>query len=207
MSELTTGLVAGIIVTTLSGGLFWILGHYRLLSDRNTRLLANQYQIMMLSGASQTLVELSDSPALALSRREFRQIEAIEAELIHESDAEMAIRVLKSFSHGNDPWVVARAAWALTRWDPESALTDLKKLLHDRSPYVQLPAVWALGQWGTPVAVSLLIENVHSGHADIQRAVLRSLVQISNQKKLPLETSSQIQSLFKDIRAKTGWVL
>lgn len=207
MNDLASGILIGLAAGALIGGLVWLSRRQGLASGRKTRLLANQYQIMMASGGKEMSADALDSPALALSRREFRQIEAIEAELVHEADSEVAIRLLKSFLKGGDPWVAARAAWALYRLDAESALSHLKTLLNDRSPYIQLPAIWALGQLGTPVAVNLLIENVGRGHPDTQRAALRSLVQIDSKKKLPPETSNKIQKVFAEARAKSGWVL
>ena len=151
--------------------------------------------------------DVLDSPALVLSRRVFRQIEAIEGELVHDSDAEVAVRLLQSFLTGDDPWVAARAAWALYRWNSASALNRLTKLLKDRSPYSQLPAIWALGKLGTPTAINLLIESVIDHNGETQRAALRALVQISTRKQLSAETSAKIENLFSHTRAKARWIL
>lgn len=207
MGDLATGILVGLSVSALVLALAWLWRRFGYTDARQARLLASQYEVMMASGVTEISSESLDSPVLALSRREFRQIEAIEAELIHDSDAEVAIRLLHSFLTGNDPWVAARAAWALYRWDSVSALDRLRTLLKDRSPYVQLPAIWALGQLGTPTAVTLLIESVDHHDSKTHRAVLRSLVQISTQKKLSAETSAKIEKVFSETRARAGWVL
>jgi hypothetical protein len=141
------------------------------------------------------------------SGTEWRKIDAIEAELVNESDSIIAQTLLKPYLRGEDPWVRARAAKALYKLDPDVALSELKSLVENKSSLVQLPGVWALGELGTAEGIGLLAPLLSSSNKEIQQTVIRCLVQMENKKQLSPEVLSKVQKLLADVRQKTEWII
>jgi hypothetical protein len=207
MNDLANGMLIGF------GGLGVVLAgirsahRWRHRGNAKVRLLAKQYQAMTNSAEREISMEMLAKPDLIYSRMEFRKIEAIEAELINDSDGQMARELLKSFFKGEDPWVRARAAKALYPLDTRAALTELQSLVHNSSPYVQVSGIWALGELATPQALEILLSLVGSKDQEIQEALIRCLVQMENKQRIPPESQAKVKHLLKELRFKADWIL
>ncbi len=138
---------------------------------------------------------------------ELRKIEFIEAELVRPEDHELAKAALRSYLEMNDPWIRARAAKAFHKLDAEAALATIRTLLEDTSSQCQLSGIWALGELGTSESVELLSRLAWNKDAEVQKAVLRVLVQMEHQQKLSPSAQKQVKALLEELREKTGWII
>jgi HEAT repeat protein len=152
-------------------------------------------------------MEVLGNPALVSSRMEFRKIEAIEAELVNESDREVAKKLLVSFFDQEDPWVRARAAKVLYRLDSRAAVSELTRLVRATSIDLQIPGIWALGELATPYALELLLPLAWNKNKEVQKAAIRSLVQMEAKEQIPADYKPKVKNLLKELRYKTDWIL
>jgi hypothetical protein len=137
----------------------------------------------------------------------FQKIDAIEAELINESDREAAVQTLKSFLGGEDPWVHARAAKALYKFDPKLGLEEIKALLGGADNAAKLPGLWAVELVGTPEAFDLLKPLAYSDDKQIQQAVVRCLIQLTAKRPVDPATFEMARQFLEELRAKTDWII
>lgn len=138
---------------------------------------------------------------------ELRKIDFIEAELVNSEDSELARSSLKSYLETEDPWVRARAAKAFHRLDPSAALSVIQALLDDGSRHCRLSGIWALGELALPESVSLLSRLAWNDDPEVQKAVLRALVQIERQKSLPPDAERELKELLTRLRQSTDWII
>lgn len=206
MTPFVAGLVFGIGGMGLVAGSIATLRHGKR-GNARVRMLAKQYETMLASADGSLSMDVLGNPDMISSRMDFRKIEAIEAELMGESDHLLAHKLLKSFFEGDDPWVKARAAKVLHAVDSRAALNELKALVTSDSAFAQVPAIWALGELGTQDALNILIPLVNSQDAKIQHAVIRSLVQMEAKERIPSASLTRVKQLLKELRFKADWIL
>jgi hypothetical protein len=191
----------------MSGGLF--LGFLGLIMAAFLLRLYYAYRLH-IQQASEVL-SLKAGPVsrqeLLPSGAEWRKIDAIEAELVNESDSTIAQTLLKSYLQGEDPWVRARAAKALYKLDPDIAIAELKSLVENDSAQVQLPGVWALSELGSAKGIDLLAPLLASSHKDIQQTVIRCLVQMENKKQVPDDVLIHVRRLLSEVRQTSEWII
>jgi HEAT repeat protein len=211
MSEFAAGLLAGFSVLVLIAAVAYAVYRWnnrrRDGSDAKVRLLAKQYQTMTDSAGRDIPMEVLGQPDLISSRMEFRKIEAIESELTDEADRGIAQKLLNDFFKIDDPWVKARAAKALYPLDRKTAVGELEALAKNSSPFVQLPGIWGLGELTSDRALEILMSMVWSKNPEVQRAVIRSLVQKETRQQVPREYRRKVKELLKEVRYKTDWIL
>ncbi len=138
---------------------------------------------------------------------ELRKIDFIEAELVNDNDQGIARAALRSYLDMEDPWIRGRAAKAFYKLDPKAAVNCMQELLKEDSTQSQLSGIWALGEIATPPSVEALSALAWSENPEIQKAVLRVLVQLNYQQKLPTETQSKVRNLLTELREKTPWII
>jgi HEAT repeat protein len=211
MSDFAEGLLIGFAVLGILGGcaafLYWNKSRSKDHAGTKVRLLTQQYRAMTDSAARDIPVELLGRPEFISSRMEFRKIEAIEAELTDEADRGIAQKLLTDFFQMDDPWVKARAAKALYPLDPKTAIDELKALAKNSSPFVQLPGIWALGELSSDRALEILMSMIWSNNMEVQKAVIRSLVQKETKHQIPSEYRRKVKDLLNEVRYKTDWIL
>lgn len=208
-----TRIIYGSVVffLALSGFLFiCVLQLFRLLLGKKgllSRVEGLQQQMAALHPATQWPAIAGPGVERSGSALVLRKIDAIEAELVNESDASMARQLLKTYLNGQDPWARARAAKALYRLDSGAAIETLKSLLGDTRREARFSAIWGFGELANREAVDILIPLVWQEDRQIQQAAVRCLVQMESRKQAGPEEASRIRSVLADIRAKTGWII
>lgn len=146
-------------------------------------------------------------PAPADMTGEFRKIDAIEAELVKDSQSGAAQRLLQPYLEEEDPWVKARAAKAVHRFNSKAALGELAPMIQHSSQNSRLAAIWALCELATLDAISALAPTLQSADKPTQQAAIRGLVQIQTKKNADSGALKKVDALLAELRAKNDWVI
>jgi len=148
--------------------------------------------------------ELSSS-LLPYSAIKAQKIVAIEAELTGEGDKEIAVRLLRPFLDNKDPWIKAKAARALHRYDPALALTELEQLVQGEGGKV--PAVLALGEIGSEDSVNVIIRSFPDFDKETAKVALQSLFKLSHSSKTEEVIVQKIVDFLDNVRSTGEWVI
>lgn len=203
----TRFLIEGVVAVLAVGGL--LLGLAALLLKRAfgrrgwmSQMIREHTQELLSAATTQHAGALPAGPG-----SELHKIDYIEAQLVNAEDSELAKAALRSYLEMSDPWIRARAAKAFHKLDPQAALAAIHTLIKDSSAQSQLSGVWALGELGTAESVDLLSRLAWSEDPEIQKAVMRVLVQIEHQGKLSEPAAAQVKALLNELREKTPWII
>jgi hypothetical protein len=202
-------LYAGLAFFGLGGTVLLMLGGVLLHAYFGRRgvfaqLLENHYQRVAAVLPPSSAVLLGP-PMHWLADSKARQIDAIETEIVADSSEE-ARKHLQPFLDAEDPWMQARAAKILHRWDRESSLALLKRLVGDVSSSRRVPGMWALAELATVEALDLLAPLALSAERTIQEGAIRCLLQLQAREELPVDARRSLQKHLTEIRSRTGWI-
>ena len=170
-----------------------------------SRMLEDHYRRLLVALPAGTQVLLG--PPINLENvPESHQMDSIEAEILSGTPAEETNRRLQSLLEGENPWVRARAAKILYRFNPFLAMNELKRLVGDASNHTQVPGIWALSELATEESLDVLASLAYSASQEIRQGVIRSLLQLQTKESLPEDVHRKLNQLLAEIRTRTGWV-
>lgn len=142
---------------------------------------------------------------LVYSEGKAQKIIAIEAELTSESDGEIAERLLKPFLEDANPWIRAKSAKALYRYNSKCAMGELEKLLEDKKG--RIPSVLALGEIGTKDSIDLIVRSYAHFDKETEKAALQMLIKLAYASQTEEDVLVRIQDFLKEVQSKGDWVI
>ncbi|MFH1823803.1 MAG: HEAT repeat domain-containing protein [Candidatus Firestonebacteria bacterium] len=189
----------------------------RLSARREGILLQHQERIisnlLQQNVGSTQLIGESSSPLELMEgshpKDRVKGVEIIEAELVEETDADIAQKLLVPFLEDNDDKVKATASKALYKYNPNKALQILKEMSKNKNRVVRLNAAWGLGEIGSDLSAEILLNLINDVDYHVKRVVLKFLQKIlkTNKDNLPVSLSARISKELTDVKIKEGWVM
>lgn len=173
-------------------------------------LVAAYRRVFGRNGVMAQLLELRsrlELPAPADMTNEFRKIDAIEAELVNDKKPGAAERLLQPYLEEEDPWVKARAAKAVHRFNANAALGELSSMIEHASQNARLAAIWALCELGTLESIGALSPALKSSDKPTQQAAIRGLMQAKSKSNADSGALKKIDALLAQLRADNDLVI
>jgi len=203
------------IIVLLSITIFFFFIYIHRYNIRREQVMLSSYEKIidklqpMLTTIIDKKVEISEFPKILSntnSENKIHGIEVIEAELVPETDREVAERLLVSFIEDNDPKVKLRALLALYRYNPKKSIDKIRVISRDNNPELRVYCAQILGQIHSESSVKLLLEMRNEQEERVQREILKSIYEIYETKKNEFSQNlkSEIEKFLKEAESK--WV-
>jgi len=187
----------------------------RLSARREAILLQHQERIisnlLQQNVGSVQLIDETTSPLKLIEgshpKDRVKGVEIIEAELVEETDTEIAQRLLIPFLEDKDSKVRATAAKALYKYNSNKALQILKDMSKSKDRVTRLNAAWSLGEIGSDLSAEILLDLINDTDYHVKRVVLKFLQRIlKTNKSISPVLSEKISKVITDARIKEGWI-
>jgi len=187
----------------------------RLSARREAILLQHQERIisnlLQQNVGSVQLIDETTSPLKLIEgshpKDRVKGVEIIEAELVEETDTEIAQRLLIPFLEDKDSKVRATAAKALYKYNSNKALQILKDMSKSKDRVTRLNAAWSLGEISSDLSAEILLDLINDTDYHVKRVVLKFLQRIlKTNKSISPVLSEKISKVITDARIKEGWI-